>query len=266
MVITQKKDALEYLTAEHIAAPHCFTTRLGGVSTGVLSSLNLGMSRGDDPENVRKNYAILGQALGFDPRKAVLSRQVHSDTVYEVTEKDWGAGLYTRHLPDCDALVTNTPGTALTVFTADCTPILFYDPASGAVGGAHAGWRGTALGIAARVVEKMQSLYGSRPEDLCCAIGPNIGPCHFETDGDVPKALLDAFGEEMNAYIRPQEEKYYVDLKAVNAWVLRRSGVRTIDVSTECTMCSPDRFWSHRVTQGRRGSQGAIIVCKEGTR
>lgn len=266
MVITQKKDALEYLTAEHIAAPHCFTTRFGGISTGYLSSLNLGMSRGDDPENVRKNYAILGQALGFDPHKAVLSRQVHSDIVYEVSEKDWGAGLYTQHLPDCDALVTNTPGTALTVFTADCTPILFYDPVTGAVGGAHAGWRGTALGIAARVVEKMSSLYGSRPEDLCCAIGPNIGFCHFETDGDVPKALLDAFGEEMNEYIRPQGEKYYVDLKAVNAWVLRRAGVKTIDVSTDCTMCSPDRFWSHRVTQGHRGSQGAIIVCKEGTR
>lgn len=266
MVITQKKGTLEYLTAEHIASPHCFTTRLGGVSTGVLSSLNLGMSRGDDPENVRENYAILGQALGFDPHRAVLSRQVHSDIVYAVTEKDWGAGLYTRHLPDCDALVTNTPGTALTVFTADCTPILFYDPVSGAVGGAHAGWRGTALGIAARVVEKMAALYGSKPEDLCCAVGPNIGFCHFETDGDVPKALLDAFGEEMNDYIRPRGKKYYVDLKAVNAWVLRRAGVKTIDVSTECTMCSPDRFWSHRVTQGRRGSQGAVIVCKEGTR
>ena len=139
MVITQKKGNLEYLTAEGISAPHCFTTRLGGVSEGYLRSLNLGMSRGDNPENVRKNYAILGEALGFDPKKAVLSRQVHSNIVLPVGEGDWGAGLYTQPLPDCDGLVTNTPGTALVVFTADCTPILFWDPVTGAVGAAHAG-------------------------------------------------------------------------------------------------------------------------------
>ena len=266
MLITQTKGSLEYLTAPHIAASHAFTTRLGGVSTGKLSSLNLGMSRGDDPEKVRQNYAILGSALGFDPHKVALARQIHSDIVYEVTEKDWGVGLYRGHLPDCDALVTNTPGTALMVFTADCTPILFYDPVTGAVGGAHAGWRGTALGIAARVVEKMEALYGCKPEDLCCAVGPNIGQCHFETDADVPQALLKAFGEEMNAFIEPRGEKFHVDLKGVNAWVLRRAGVKTIDVGTECTVCTPNRFWSHRVTQGHRGSQGAVILCTGGNR
>ena len=93
MLITQTKGSLEYLTAPHIAASHAFTTRLGGVSTGKLSSQNLGMSRGDDPEKVRQNYAILGSALGFDPHKVALARQIHSDIVYEVTEKDWGVGL-----------------------------------------------------------------------------------------------------------------------------------------------------------------------------
>ena len=189
MVITQKKGNLEYLTAEGISAPHCFTTRLGGVSEGYLRSLNLGMSRGDDPENVRKNYAILGEALGFDPKKAVLSRQVHSNIVLPVGEGDWGAGLYTQPLPDCDGLVTNTPGTALVVFTADCTPILFWDPVTGAVGAAHAGWRGTVSGIAAKTVEAMRACFGSRPEDIRAAIGPNIGACHFETGEDVPRAL-----------------------------------------------------------------------------
>ena len=265
MVITQKKGSLEYLTAEGIAAPHCFTTRLGGVSEGYLSSLNLGMSRGDDPENVRKNYGILGAALGFDPQKAVLSRQVHSNIVLPVGKDNWGAGLYTPHLPDCDGLVTNTPGTALVVFTADCTPILFYDPVTGAVGGAHAGWRGTVSGIGAKTVEAMVKNFGSRPEDIQAAIGPNIGFCHFETGADVPQALLDAHGPEMEAFIRPQGEKYYVDLKAVNAWVLGRAGIRHIDISEDCTVCHSDRFWSHRVTQGKRGSQGAVIVCREVT-
>lgn len=263
MIETQKQGALEYLTAQGICVPHCFTTRLGGVSQGYLSSLNIGTSRGDAPENVERNYAILGQALGFDPRKAVLSRQVHSDIVYPVTQKDAGAGLYAPALPSCDALVTNTPELALVIFTADCTPILFHDPVTGAVGAAHAGWRGTVQGIAARVVERMAELYGSRPQDIRAAIGPNIAACHFETGDDVPQALLAAYGREMETFIRPQGEKYYVDLKAVNAWILRQSAVEQVEISQDCTVCRSDRFWSHRVTQGQRGSQGAVIVCKE---
>lgn len=264
MVITQKKGELEYLTAEGIDTPHCFTTRYGGVSQGHLHALNLGMSRGDDPARVRENYDILGAALGFDPQKAVLSRQVHSNIVLPVGRENWGAGLYAQPMPDCDGLVTCTPGTALVVFTADCTPILLWDPVTGAVGAAHAGWRGTVSGIAAKTVEAMEKHYGSRPEDIRAAIGPNIGYCHFETGVDVPQALHDAFGAEMDAFIRPQGEKYYVDLKAVNAWVLRKAGVTGIDISADCTFCQPERFWSHRVTQGRRGSQGAVILCKEG--
>lgn len=264
MIKTIQKGSLVYQAAEGIAAPHAFTTRLGGVSEGYLASLNIGTSRGDQRENVEENYAILGRALGFDPKGVVLSRQVHSDIVHVVTAEDRGAGLYAPHLPGCDGLVTDVPGVTLVVFSADCTPILFYDPKTGAVGAAHAGWRGTALGIAARVVETMGREYGSRPEDIRAAIGPNIGACHFETHADVPQALLTAFGPEMQAYIRPQGEKYLVDLKAVNAWVLRRAGVENVEVSRDCTVCKSDLYWSHRVTQGRRGSQGAVIVCKGG--
>ncbi len=264
MIKTIQKGSLEYLAADNIAAPHAFTTRLGGVSQGYLASLNIGTSRGDALENVKENYAILGDALGFDPHNVVLSRQVHSDIVRVVTEQDRGAGLYTPHLPDCDALVTDVPGLALVVFSADCTPILFWDSVTGAVGAAHAGWRGTASGIAARVVETMERVYGSRPADIRAAIGPNIGQCHFETDSDVPQALLRAFGPEMEAYIQSKGEKYHVDLKAVNAWILRRAGVADVEISDACTVCQSDRYWSHRVTQGRRGTQGAVIVRKGG--
>ena len=124
MIQTIHKGSLEYLAAEGISVPHAFTTRFGGVSTDYLSSLNLAPTRGDDPENVVKNYEILGQALGFDPGNAVLARQVHSDIVYRAEEKDRGAGLFAPRLPDCDALVTDVPGLALVVFSADCTPIL----------------------------------------------------------------------------------------------------------------------------------------------
>ena len=258
-----QRGALEYLLADGITAPHCFTTRLGGVSRGSLSSLNIGIHRGDLWENVLKNYEILGNALGFDSKNLVLSHQTHTDIVLRVGKEQAGAGLFAPELPECDGLITNEPGIALAVFTADCTPILLHDPVTGAVGAVHAGWRGTAASIAAKAVEAMAREFGCRPENIRAAIGPNIGACCFQTDADVPDAMLEAFGEEAKAFITPKAEKYYVNLKEINALVLRRAGVRHIDISTECTVCQCHRFWSHRVTKGDRGSQGAIIVCKE---
>lgn len=263
-VITQKQGTLEYLTAEGISAPHAFTTRLGGVSEGIFDSLNLGLHRGDKPENVEENYRRLANAVGFDLQKLVLTYQTHSDIVRVVTQQDCLGSLSHRDYPVCDGLVTNVPGVALMVFTADCTPILFYDPVTGSVGAVHAGWRGTAAGIAAKAVEAMASAFGSRPEDIRAAIGPNIGPCCFETDGDVPEAMLAALGEEAAPHIRPAGTKFYVDLKGINALWLRRSGVNSIDISADCTFCASHRFWSHRVTRGQRGAQGAVIVCREG--
>lgn len=264
MIITNKIGQLEYLTAEGIGVSHCFTTRLGGVSRGYLASLNIGTSRGDDPKNVVENYRILGNALNFSTDNLVLSKQVHSDIVYTATEKDRGAGLTAPPLAPCDALITNVPGLALTVFTADCTPILLWDPVTGAVGAAHAGWRGTVSAIGAKTAQAMCREFGCKMENIHAAIGPNIGFCHFETDADVPEALYAAFGNAMEQFIRKNGEKYHADLKAVNRWILEQAGIRQIEVSTECTVCACDRFWSHRVTRGERGSQGAIIVCGGG--
>lgn len=261
---TIKNGTLEYLISDGISVPHCFTTRFGGVSAGHLASLNIGIHRGDEWANVLKNYEILGNALGFDVKKLVLSHQTHTDIVRKISASDCGCGLYGPELPECDALITNEPGVALTVFTADCTPILLHDPVTGAVGAVHAGWRGTAASIAGKTVAAMSREYGTKPEDIRAAIGPNIGFCCFETDVDVPGAMLEAFGGGAEPFIRPNGEKYYVDLKEINALVLRRAGVRRIDISEACTVCEHHRFWSHRVTKGLRGSQGAIIVCKEG--
>ena len=261
-IITKKQGTLEYLVAEGITAPHCFTTRFGGVSQGALSSMNLAIKLDETDENVQRNFEILGNELGFGIKDLVLTRQTHSDIVRTVTQNDCN-GCFHRNYPECDALVTNTPGVALTVFTADCTPLLFHDPVTGAVGAAHAGWRGTVSAIGVKTVDAMVKNFGCKAEDIHAAIGPNIGYCHFETDTDVPDALLAAFGEEVRPYIRSVGNKYFVDLKEINALILRRAGVRHIEISDACTMCQPDRFWSHRVTGGIRGSQGALIVCKE---
>lgn len=264
-VIPVKIGTLEYLQAENITAPHCFTTRLGGVSTGIFDSLNLSLNRGDDAANVIENYRRIGAVLGFAPEDVVNAQQTHSDIVVRVGKENRGNLTVEGASPVCDGLVTNEPGMALFVSTADCTPILLHDPVTGAVGAAHAGWRGTASAIAAKTVQAMTAHFGTDPKNIQAAIGPNAGVCHFETDADVPNAMLEAFGEEANAFIHPKGGKYYVNLKEINALVLRRAGVTDITISNQCTMCQPERFWSHRVTKGQRGAQGGIIVCQGGT-
>ena len=136
-----KRGSLEYLTAIDLKTSHAFTTRRGGVSEGIFASLNIAVNRGDSDENVAQNFAILSDALGFDLKNLVLTRQTHSDIVRRVGKKD-ACGLDHHFYPESDALTTNERGCAIAVFTADCTPILLWDPTTGAVGAAHAGWRG----------------------------------------------------------------------------------------------------------------------------
>ena len=127
MLITQHKDNLQYLTAPGIAAKHCFTTRLGGVSEGYLDSLNIGIHRGDSAENVEKNYDILANALGFDPGKLILTRQTHSSIVRAVTEADTGS-IFREDIPECDALITNTPAWLWWYLPRTAPPFCFTIP------------------------------------------------------------------------------------------------------------------------------------------
>lgn len=260
-MIIRQHHTLEYEASPLIAAPHAFSTRLGGAGTGVLASLNLGPGRGDSPDTLAENYARLGRAVGFNPARCVLTRQVHGGRIRRVTAAD-PAGLDAPR-PDCDALITDVPGTALVIFTADCIPVLLYDPVTGAVGAAHCGWRGTALGLAEKTVQAMAAAFGSQPELLRGAIGPGIGQCCFETDGDVPAAMQAALGDAALPFIRPAGHKWHVDLKGLNRLWLQRAGVQHIDCSGSCTACQPGRFWSHRRMGAARGSQGAVIVCRE---
>lgn len=262
-MITVEKGQLQYLTSELLSStPHCFSTRFGGVSEGDLSSLNLGTHRGDAPENVWENYRILGDAVGFRPEDTVFTKQIHSDIVERVDPSHRGRGLLREATQGCDGLITNCPNVVLTVFSADCTPILFHDPVAKAIGGCHAGWRGTAAGIAAKTVEAMIREFGCKAENIRAAIGPCISQCCFETDADVPDAMVQALGAEAQSCILPRGNKYYVNLKALNAIWLRRAGVVQIDIAEECTACQPHRFWSHRRVGNERGSLAAMILLR----
>ena len=240
------KNDLVYLASdvlENSAVVHGFSTRKGGVSPTPWDSLNLDDRRGDDLANVQENFRRLCTALDTDVQRAVLSRQVHRSDVRRVTAVDCGKGLWQpQDYDSADALVTDVPGIPLIVFSADCNVLLLHDPVRRVIGAAHAGWRGTAAGI-----------------------GPAIGPCCFETDGDVPEALRAALGVAVEPFMAWNGSKWHIDLKAVNALWLRREGVTRIDICDHCTACRPDLYWSHRKMGLRRGEQAALIALREDT-
>ena len=265
-IIEHNKNGLVYLTADGFEAAggvaHGFSTRLGGVSEGIYATLNLGMNRGDAPDRVRENYRRFCAAIGAEREGLVFSSQVHGDGVRTVTSADLGKGLEQTVDYEADALITDVPGAVLTVFSADCLPILLYDPVRRAVGAVHAGWRGTASGIAARAVQAMVRLYGCAPRDILAAIGPGIGPCCFETHDDVPSAMVQRLGEDILSHCAPLAHgKFSVDLKGIIHWQLTQAGLADghVDTLSLCTACHPELYWSHRKMGDQRGNHAAML-------
>lgn len=265
---THHAQALCYLTSSRLASiPHAFSTRQGGVSHPPFDALNLGVSRGDDPVYVAENYRRFCAAVGTDVQRVVLSQQTHTDHIRRVTAEDAGKGLWReRDYRDIDALITDVPGLALTVFSADCGIILLYDPVHQAIGAVHAGWRGCAAGILQKTVEAMTAAYGTDPTHLLAAIGPCIGRCCFETDSDVPEAMRRALGDDAEACIEFRGPKWHVDLAGLNRQWLLRAGIPAtqIDLCSLCTACHPELFWSHRKMGNARGAQVAMIALPDG--
>lgn len=267
-LITHEENALVYFTSplldgcEGIA--HGFSTRKGGVSEPPYDTLNLAPSRGGDPAAVEENYRRFCAAVGTDMHRVVLAQQVHETTVLQVTEERAGMGLWRDRDYTADALVTNVKNLPLTVFSADCGIILLHDPDAGCVGAVHAGWRGCAAGILEKAVREMERLYGAKANRILAAIGPCIGQCCFETDGDVPQAMTAALGADAAPYLEDRGAKWHVDLAGLNRQWLLRAGVgpEHIDVSELCTYCRSDLFWSYRKVGGRRGAQIAMISLR----
>ncbi len=226
---------------------HLFTSRAGGVSSGIWSSLNLRRSCGDDPEHVRENFRRVGEMIGCS-RFVFLSQQ-HTDRILHVDASDAIRDVY-QPLTEADGLITETPELGLMVFSADCVPILLEG--DGVIAAVHAGWRGTVKGIAAKAVREM----GCSPDVIRAWIGPAIGPCCYQVGDEVREAMRERLGSEAEPFISGDK----VDLKGYNRRLLELSGVREIEVSPICTMCSHEEYWSHRYTAGERGVQAGVIV------
>lgn len=256
-----------FRTADRLCAAggvvHGFSTRLGGVSEGICASMNLGTTRGDEPDRVAENYRRFFAAIGASMDKLVMSNQVHGTQIRTALPSDYKTDLYTEEGYEVDGLITDEPGVALVIFSADCLPLLFYDPAKRVVCAVHAGWRGTVAGIASKAVDKMAGDYGCDRKNILAAIGPGISLCHFETHADVPDAVRAVLpGCEADACIQDHGTgKYHVDLKRVNAFLLRRAGLTEdhVTIDGDCTACLPEKYWSHRMMAGLRGSQAAVI-------
>ena len=256
---------------------NAFSTRLGGVSEGYLSSMNLTFQKEEEePEHVLENYRRISEAAGFSLEKMVLSHQTHTTNVREATEADFGKGiLRPRDYESVDGLVTNVPGLTLVTFYADCVPLYFADPEKRAIGLSHSGWRGTVGGMGAVTLKKLRELYGSDPERVICCIGPSICRDCFEVGPEVAEAFREVFPEEHHRELiygpyqsRTGEEKYRIDLWRANELVLLSAGVRKehIHVTNICTRCNPELLWSHRLLGTRRGNLAAFLSIKDENR
>lgn len=248
---------------------HCFTTRKGGISDGVFSTLNMGFNRGDENEHVMENIRRVALELGLSPKQLVLSDQVHDNRIYKVTKKDLGKGI-TREsdIIGIDGLITNEPGIGLMTFYADCVPLYFYDPVSRSIGISHAGWKGTVKKIGVQTIKALEDNYGARRKNIIVGIGPSIGPCCYEVDEDVKKQFDLSFDNDIIAnVVKPSpttDGKYYLDLKNTNRLMLLDIGVKDehIEISSYCTKCRSEIFFSHRHMGSARGSQAGIIALK----
>lgn len=242
------------LIFDHIKVPHAIPTRLGGLSQGPWQGLNLGFSSGDDKEVVAKNRSLLARVLGTSMISPLL-KMTHGSEVVEVTTP-------VQPFYEADACWTREAGLPLSITTADCVPILYWCPITGAVALAHAGWRGTVASIAGKVVEALRE-QGSPVHELKIGVGPAISPEHFLVHEDVRQPFVDRFGER--DWIRAVEkERFSIDLWQANVQILEEYGILSdqIVVARECTFAQPENFYSYRRDQGRTGRLLSVIESR----
>ena len=241
-----------------------FTTRLGGVSEGIFSTMNLSFTRGDEEEAVRENYRRLASALDVDYDKFVFTDQTHTTNVRKVTAEDAGNGLTReREFHDIDGLITDVPGIVLSTFYADCVPLYFVDPVHRAIGLSHSGWRGTVHKMGQATLDAMHERFGTEAKDVIAAVGPSICQDCYEVSGDVIEEFRAAFPETLHEklfYGKP-DGKYQLNLWEANHQILLAAGVpeKQIHLPNLCTCCNPDFLYSHRASKGKRGNLAAFL-------
>lgn len=240
---------------------HGFSTKLGGVSKGYWASMNVSMTRGDDPADVEENLRRIAKAIGVERDSLTFTNQTHTTNVAVVRKEDKG-----RRFLETDGMITDVPGICLVTFYADCVPLYFVDPVKKVIGLSHSGWRGTVGKMGKVTVELMQKTYGSDPEDILAAIGPSICQDCYEVSEDVILEFQKSFEEQdwPKIYYKKENGKYQLNLWKANELIFKEAGIlpEHIAVTNVCTHCNSDILFSHRTTGDKRGNLGAFLALK----
>ncbi|MDK3017469.1 peptidoglycan editing factor PgeF [Pseudodonghicola flavimaris] len=244
---------LEILTSDSLSPlTHGFFTRRGGASSGVFSGLNCGPGSTDQAEAVAINRARVATALGLPPEALMAVHQVHSADVVTVTDP-------LADKPRADALVTRTPGLALTVLTADCQPVLFADRGAGVIGAAHAGWKGALSGVLEATLDAMEALGADRAETVA-VIGPTISQRAYEVGPEFLDDFMMEDPENVRFFANGEGDRYLFDLPGYGLHRLRRAGIGAAEWTRHCTYSDPERFYSYRrTTHLKEADYGRLI-------
>ena len=254
---TEANGLVYYQHSPWASLRHGIFTRHGGISASPWQSLNLGASVGDDPESVAENRRRLLAHFGLENAPVATLWLVHGADVIQLNASPNGAAP----LPKADAMITDQPNLPLLLRFADCVPLLFFDPEKNAVGMAHAGWRGTASGVAAQTVRALQQAYGSATSSIQALIGPSICEACYEVGAEVMAAMRERFtaSELASCYSESANGRSLLNLPALNRLELEKAGVVCIHDAATCTACHCADFFSHRAEGGRTGRFGALL-------
>ena len=234
----------------------CFTTRHGGVSRPPFATANFAFHVGDDAADVLANHELLAAGLGYELKRLVHMRQIHSDIVMRVNDGD---GFDAP--PECDALITDRIGVPLMVMSADCTPVLLYDPKSRSIGAVHAGRAGALKRILPKTIETMEKSYGVCRTDLLISMGPSIGGCCYEINLSIAE---EAENRGYAKALRKDGEKVFLDVNTILTMQLEEMGIapERIEVWGTCTSCDRGEYFSYRADAQKTGRIAGVIMLR----
>ena len=246
---------LEILTSETLSPiRHGFFTRRGGASSGIFLGLNCGTGSSDQTEAVKLNRTRVAEAMQVDPLALAGVHQIHSPDVVTITTA-------TADRPRADAMVTNVPGIALSILTADCQPVLFADAEAGVIGAAHAGWRGALDGVLEATLDAMEALGADRTSTVA-VIGPTISQRAYEVGEEFFDDFLVQDSGNARFFANGEAGKYLFDLPGLGPQKLRQAGIGSAEWTRHCTYFDPDRFYSYRrTTHAKEADYGRLISC-----
>lgn len=251
-------NSIRYFThdsLEYAGVTHAVFTRQGGVSPHPWASLNVGGLVGDDPKRVLENRVLAFRSVGREPESIHDVWQVHgTEVVCAVSPRP----VNVPHLK-ADVILTDRPDVTIFMRFADCVPVMLYDPVHRVAGIAHAGWQGTVKGTVREAIKAMRVEYQSRPEEILAAIGPSIGPDHYEIGKEVALQVEETFGSESAAILSAKNSSIHCNLWEANRLLLDQNGVKKIEIAGICTACHPEDWYSHRGEKGITGRFGVLI-------